>query len=140
MRQEKGLEALSKDHIGKVTVATLSKLLLDDLKDCKCSIFGVTKNEKPVLLTTLELMTESLYYDKFDQRIDFTVAGEILENRDVPLTYKVQGNKYYFYGRCSTIARVCGVDLYLSPSYTEKIGDIARQRFSISVKKILKTL
>ena len=93
-----------------------------------------------VELAELKIIPGSLYYEMFDQRIEFTVAGEIENNQFVPLTYKVQGNKFGFYGRCSTIPRVCGVDLYLNQSYTQKVGDMIRQNFSVSVKKLFKTL
>ena len=138
MRQSKGLNALTKDYTGRLTAAVLADLLQDDLKNCECYIFGQTDNEESILLATLQLIPDSLYYESFDQRIDFTVLGEILVDQYVPLTYRVQGEHYYFYGRCSTVPKVCGVDLYLSQSYTEKAGDIAQQRFSIFVKKLFK--
>ena len=67
-------------------------------------------------------------------------AGKILSNESPPVTYKVQGDKYSFNGKCSTILRVCGVGLYLSNSYTETVGDIAQNRFSIYVEKLLKLI
>ena len=140
MRQEQGLNALKKNHIGGVTTTILSELLLNDLENCLCSIFGKTKEEIPVLLAELKIIPESLYYEMFDQRIDFEVSGEIINHQYVPLTYIVQGDNYSFNGRCSTTPKVCGVDLYLSNSYTEQTGDKARQKFSISVKKLVKTL
>jgi hypothetical protein len=73
----------------------------------------------------------------FDQRIDLIVAGPILRNDCVPLIYRLQGEQFAISGRCSMIARVCGVDLYLQRSYTGVIGDIARQKFSIALKPLL---
>jgi len=140
MRQDQGLDVLVQQHIGVLSAKTLSALLLDDLEACCCKIFGKTADEEPVLLAELKIIADSLYYDMFDQRIDFTVIGDIVNIQYVPLTYKVQGDKYFFYGRCSTILRVCGVDLYLNNSYTENLGDTVRQSFSISVKKLLKGL
>jgi hypothetical protein len=138
MRQNRGLEVLTKEHAGRLTVAALSDLLQHDLKNCECLIFGQTEEEEPVLLAILHIIPDSLYYESFDQRIDFTVVGDIISDQYVPLTYRVQGEYYYFYGRCSTIPKVCGVDLYLSQSYTEKAGDRVQQRFSIFVKKLMK--
>ncbi len=140
MRQEQGLAELTNQHKSKISVKTLSELLLEDLKDCRCNIFGKTAEEVPVLLAELTLIPDSLYYEMFDHRIDFTVAGFIENNQYVPLTYRVDGNKYNFYGRCSTVPKVCGVDLYLNKSYTEKLGDDVRQNFSISIKKLLNSL
>ena len=120
MRQEQGVEALVNDYDGQLTVKALSELLLEDLKCCQCLISGKSGNEQPVLLAELKIIPDSLYYDIFDQRIDFTVAGEILSDLFVPLTYIVQGDIFSFHGRCSILQQVCGVDLYLSASYTGK--------------------
>ena len=139
MRQEQGIEALVSNYDGQITVKALSKLLLEDLKSCHCLISGKLDNEQPVLLAELKIISDSLFYDMFDQRIEFTVAGEILSDQFVPLTYRVQGDTYSFHGRCSTIPQVCGVDLYLSASYTGKKTDSVHQKFSVSVKKLFKT-
>lgn len=138
MRQEEGLDILIHHQKRNISEKILSQLLLTDLQACYCDIFGKTDDDLPILLAKLDIIPDSLYYEMFDQRIDFTVAGIIMSNQSVPLTYKVHGEKYSFHGRCSTILKVCGVDLYLSKSYTEKIGESARQPFSISVKKLLK--
>ncbi|MCK5189718.1 MAG: hypothetical protein KAR12_06650 [Methylococcales bacterium] len=140
MRQEQGLNGLIQSYSGRLTAKNLADLLLEDLEHCHCLIFGRTEDEVAVELAELKIIPGSLYYEMFDQRIEFTVAGEIENNQFVPLTYKVQGNKFGFYGRCSTIPRVCGVDLYLNQSYTQKVGDMVRQNFSVSVKKLFKTL
>ena len=140
MRQEQGLEALIHQQNARMSGKVLSKLLLDDLSNASCNIFGKTADEVPILLAELKIIPDSLYYEMFDQRIDFTVLGEITNNQYVPLTYRVEGEKYSFHGRCSTIFKVCGVDLYLSKTYTEKLGDIARQHFTISIKKLLKLM
>ena len=140
MRQEQGLNVLIQGYSGRITSTVLSRLLLNDLENCLCSIFGKTKEDVPVLLAKLKIVHQSLYYEMFDQRIDFEVSGEIINHQHVPLTYVVQGGKYSFSGRCSTIPKVCGVDLYLSKSYSKHIGDKVRQKFSISVKKLIKTL
>ena len=139
MRQEQGIEALVSDYDGQLTVKALSELLLEDLKSCSCLISGKAENEQAVLLAELNIISDSLFYDMFDQRIEFTVAGEILSDQFVPLTYRVQGDTYSFHGRCSTIPQVCGVDLYLSASYTGKKTDSVHQNFSVSVKKLFKT-
>ena len=138
MRREKGLQKLIENYSGRLGVDTLAGLLLADLKVATFSIFGNPENEADILLSKLKIVPDSLYYEGFEKRIDFTVTGQIMANQCVPLTYRVQGDKYYFYGRCSTIPRVCGIDLYLSRSYTEKVGDIAWQRFSIDVNALFK--
>lgn len=140
MRQEQGLKTLTQSYSGNLKATALSRLLLEDLKNCSCSIFGKTKEDVPVLLAELKIVPQSLSYEMLDQRIDFVVTGKILSHQYVPLTYVVQGEKYSFHGRCSTIPKVCGVDLYLSKSYIECAGNSVRQKFSVSVKKLLKTL
>lgn len=93
-----------------------------------------------ILLATLYLLPDTLNYDSFDQRLDFIVAGPIVRNDCVPLTYRLQGHDFAISGRCSMIARVCGVDLYLQSSYTGVIGEVARQKFSIAIKPLLQQL
>jgi len=140
MRQEKGLDLLTQDQRGQVSAKILSKLLLEDLEQCCCQIFGKNSADEPILLAELKLVPESLTYEMFDQRIELVVVGDIINNQYVPLTYEVKGHRYYFHGRCSVIPKVCGVDLYLSKTYTEVLGDSVRQRFFVSVKKLLKSL
>ena len=136
MRHERGLENCS----GKPSIAILADFLLIDLSGVTCSIFGETESGETILLSKLKIIPDSLYYEGFEKRIDFRVTGKIMNNQCVPLTYRVEGENYYFYGRCSTVARVCGVDLYLSRSYTERVGDTVWQRFSIDVKKLVNQL
>jgi len=138
MRQEHGLEALLHQESRLLSAKILSQLLLDDLQACTCKIYGKTKDEDPVLLAELNIMPDSLYYDKFDQRIDLIVMGDIINTDYVPLIYTVDGQYFSLKGRCSMIKRVCGVDLYLNKTYTGCLGDSVRQSFSVSVKKLLK--
>jgi len=140
MRQEQGLELLTQNQRGQVSAKILSKLLLEDLEQCYCRIFGKNAADEAVLLAELKLLPETLTYEMFDQRIELVVVGDIVNNQYVPLTYQVQGKEYSFHGRCSVIPKVCGVDLYLSKTYTEVLGDRVRQRFFVSVKKLLKSL
>ncbi len=138
MRKEQGLDKLIRNQTELITVKHLSSLLLEDLKNCHCLVYGKTKDDEAVLLAELNIIADSLSYEMFDQRIEFAVAGEILSNQYPPLTYKVEGETFGFYGRCSTVPKVCGVDLYFNQSYSEIVGDIARQNFKISVKALVK--
>ncbi len=140
MRKEQGLKKLVENYTGNITTEILASLLMDDLKSAECFIFGQTRDDELILLTELNIIPDSLFYEQFDKRIEFTVAGEILNDQYVPLTYSVRGDKFKFSGRCSMIPRVCGVDLYLSSSYTRCAGDIVRQNFSVAVKRLVKTL
>ncbi len=140
MRQEYGLNDLLENNRCKHTVKGLADLLIEDLQNCCCRIYGQNEQDKKVLLAELSLKADSLDYDAFDQRIDLIVCGEIVSEQYVPLTYQLQGDKFGFYGRCSVIAKVCGVDLYLNKSYSCKQGNFVWQNFSVSVKKLLKQL
>lgn len=84
------------------------------------------------MLARLDLLPETLIYDAFDRRLDWSVSGPILRDDHVPLTYRMEGQVFAITGRCSVISKVCGVDLYLHRSYTCVVGDMARQRFSVS--------
>lgn len=138
MRQFHGLTALRQATTGLLNGRRLADLLLEDLAQCECRIFGCIADDEKILLAILNLLPESLLYDSFDQRLDFIVAGPILRNDCVPLTYRLQGRQFSVAGRCSMIARVCGVDLYLQRSYSGIIGDVARQKFSLDIKSLLK--
>lgn len=138
MKQFHGVDTLCSSRQGWLTPRDLASALLDDLQDCQCRIFGSIDDDDRILLATLNLLPESLNYDAFDQRIDFIVAGPISRNDCVPLTYRLHGKVFAITGRCSMIARVCGVDLYLQRSYTGVVGDVARQKFSIDIKALLK--
>lgn len=136
MKRFWGLQTLRAAHQGLLKPKDLAELLMDDLQQCQCHIYGCIGDDEHILLSILTLLPQTMLYEMFDQRIDFTVAGPILRNDCVPLTYRLQGGVFAITGRCSMIARVCGVDLYLQKSYTGQIGDIARQKFSLDLKAL----
>jgi hypothetical protein len=138
MRRFDGLHSLRQSYSGLLQTRQLAELLMRDLANCECRIFGCIGDDEQVLLAVLALLPDSLYYDSFDQRIDLVLSGPILRNDCVPLTYRLQGTVFAVSGRCSMIARVCGVDLYLQRSYTGVVGDIARQKFSLDIKALLR--
>jgi len=141
MRRVLGLENLRARHSERLNVRRLAEILLLDLRQCRCYIYGNGEDEeKNVLLAELALLPETLVYDNFDQRIDFVVCGPILRADQAPLTYRLQTESLAICGRCSVIPRVCGVDLYLQHSYTCVVGDIASQKFAIPVKPLHKML
>jgi hypothetical protein len=138
VKQFYGLGTLCQSHQGWLKPLDLASLLLKDLQNCQCQIFGCIEDNDKVQLATLYLLPDDLRYEMFDQRIDLIVAGPVLRNDCVPLTYRLQGKEFSISGRCSVIAKVCGVDLYLQRSYSCEIGDMARQKFSIDIKSLLK--
>lgn len=140
MKQFHGLDTLCQAQQGWLKPRDLADLLQADLQACQCKIYGCIGEDSEILLATLDLLPETLNYDSFDQRLDFIVAGPIVNNDCPPLTYRLQGIDFAITGRCSMIARVCGVDLYLQNSYTAVIGDMARQKFSIAIKPLLQQL
>lgn len=138
MKQLHGLEKLAQTLRKPINNSQLAQALLDDLQQCECVIYGCIGEDSEVELARLQLLPETLNYEMFDQRIDLNVAGNILRDDCVPLTYRLSGKQFAVTGRCSMIARVCGVDLYLHSSYTGVVGDYARQRFSLPVPALLK--
>lgn len=142
MRTYQNLELLVKHYDGVVNKTVFADLLINDLKQTRCLIFGKTIDEQAVLLAELKIQTDSLYLDSgmFQQRIEFVVEGEIVNDQYPALTYRVSGDIFQFFGRCSTIPQVCGVDLYLDKSYTEKVGDRVIQKFTIPVSKLFRSL
>lgn len=117
-------------------------LIMEDLKDSSCMIYAETIDEEPILLA--ELITQpntiELYSGLFQQRIDFIVEGKIINDQYPAIKYCVKGTTIQFSGRCSTIPQVCGVDLYLDKSYTGRVGDDVKQKFSIPVSKLYKSI
>ena len=140
MKQFHGLEHWSSLHDGPLETVSLASWLLDDLRSCDFSIYGQRAEDDRVLLARLPLLADSLSYDPFDHRIDFVVSGPILRNDCVPLTYRLQGRHFAMTGRCSMISKVCGVDLYLQSTYSGQVGDIARHKFALPLKSLLKSL
>ncbi len=142
MRKYKNLDLLLKQHGNDVNKMQFADLLINDLKQACCLIFGETKDEQAVLLAELKIQADSLdiHTGLFQHQIEFVVEGEIVNDQYPALTYRVHGNTVEFYGRCSTIPQVCGVDLYLHKSYTAKAGDMAIQKFTIPVSKLFRSL
>lgn len=136
MKQMLGLSQLIMSHYGRLNIKSLAELLMEDLQDCHCFIYGRDRDD-PQLLADLPLLKGSLEYEMFDQRIDLILLGEILRDDCVPLTYRLQGRKVSISGRCSMLPQVCGVDWYLGKGYSGRAGEDARLRFKISVKEAL---
>ena len=140
MKQLHGLENL-KQILGKpVNTSRLAEVLLHDLQHCACTIYGCIDDDPYIELARLQLLPDTLNYEMFDQRIDLSVSGIIRRDDCVPLTYRLAGEVFSITGRCSMIARVCGVDLYLHSSYTGIAGDMARQRFGIPLPALVKRI
>ena len=137
MKQIHGLEKIKKQHPNSLNMPKLAEILLADLQQCYCRIYGCIADNDKILLAELNLLPDTLSYDRFDQRIDFCLSGAILRSDCVPLTYILQAESFAISGRCSMIPKVCGVDLYLQRSYTGVMGDIARQNFALHLKSLL---
>lgn len=130
MRQIHGLKQLCKDQRNDLSTKKLATLLIKDLADCYCLIYGSQQQ----ILAKLNLIPNSLHYEPFDKRIDLAVEGKIRVTDSPPLTYHLIGNNFSLSGRCSLLPQICGVDLYLT--HYQKNTKIAWQNFSFSVKKL----
>lgn len=142
MRKYKKLEQLLKDKSQPINKAGFADLLINELKNSSCMIYGETIEDKAVLLAELITQKESLQLKKsiFNQKIEFVVKGKIINDQYPAITYKVGASTFQFYGRCSTIPQICGVDLYLDKSYTGVIGDSVSQKFFVPVDKLFSAL
>lgn len=138
MRQYHGLTPFIAQCERLPTLHALAVWLALDLQQATGVIEGQDIEGKPVILALLQSQSDSWLYDPFDQRIDFSLVGQITCNDRPPLTYRVQGVVFGFSGRCSVLPQVCGVDLYLHSNYSQQIGETVRQRFSLSLKPLLK--
>ncbi len=138
MRQYQGLDAFTVSPIRRLSTTALAAWLAEDLQQAQCLIYGRNLSEDAVALAQLQLQAKSWLYHPIEQRIDFIVEGYIFRNDYLPLIYYLQGQKFSVSGRCSMIGKVCGVDLYLSASYTGEVGDFVQQRFSLPLKQLLK--
>ena len=130
MRQIHGLKQLGRLQEGYLSVDELAVLLMKDLGNCDCLIYG----RQQQILAKLNLIADSLFYEPFDKRIDLIVEGKIIETHYPPLTYHLRGNDFSLSGRCSLLPQVCGVDLYLT--HYQKETTRVWQNFSFSVKKL----
>jgi hypothetical protein len=137
MRQIEGLQSLCPSAGKSLSAPEMAKKLVTDLQHCRFYVYGRQENDSEILLAEMAIEEETLTYEQFAQRIDFWVSGAIVREDYPPLTYRLQGDKLIMRGRCSMIAKVCGVDLYLHSSYTGHTGDYARQHFSIKLKSLL---
>lgn len=140
MREFHALEKLCANQQEFLNPDRLAQLLMADLAESQLLIYGKDLDDKPIILAILTLLPESMRYDSFDQRLDLIFTGEISTNSSPALTYCLQGREFRITGRCSSIPKVCGVDFYLSRSYTGKIADVVRQPFAISVKVLKQEL
>jgi len=142
MRKYQHLDLLVKQNNGVGNKTEFADLLMEDLKQSSCMIYGENADEELVLLAELktQLDTIKLYNGLFQQRIEFVVEGKIINDKYPAITYTVNTATFRFYGRCSTIPQICGVDLYLDKSYTEKTGDPVTQKFSIPVHKLYRAV
>jgi len=142
MRKYQNLNLLIKHNSGVENKTRLADLLVDDLKQSSCLIFGETSDEQSILLAELIAQKDSIKVCSglFHLHIEFVVEGKIINDQYPALTYTVNGATFRFYGRCSTIPQVCGVDLYLDKSYTGKMGDSVKQKFTIPINKLFKAL
>lgn len=136
MRQYHGLDSLCATIAGQQTMAKLAACLLEDLRQCRCTLYGNLGDDNRVVLAELALDVDSLFYERFEQRIDLRLAGPILRDDCVPLTFRLAGQRFAVTGRCSALPHVCGRDLYLR-GYSGQLGDMARLRFEIPLKHLL---
>ncbi len=138
MRHYQGLEYFHAQQTGLPSTHALANWLARDFQHSDCLIYGKNEHEEQISLAQLQLQSESWLCIQIEDRIDFVMQGHIIRTDYVPLLYTVQGRHVRFSGRCSTIGKVCGADLYLA-NYPTEVGAAIQQRFSIALKPLLKS-
>jgi len=137
MREIQGVAELVNDNRQRLSYQKLAERLLEDMQHSHFLIFG-KQNDNTVVLADLPLAEDALVYDAWDKRLDLMFNGVIQRDDCVPLTYRLQGQSLSVSGRCSMIPKVCGVDLYLSHSYSGREGDRVYQKFAIKLVDVMK--
>ncbi len=132
-----GIASMNPTGDGRLNERSMAELLMNELLHGRCSIYGERAGE-PVLLAVLHVQPDWLSYERFDQRIDLILAGDILRDDCPPLTYRLEGEHFAVSGRCSMLPQVCGVDWYLGTGYGGRAGAPARLKFKIAVKEVLR--
>jgi hypothetical protein len=142
MRKYQHISLLVKQNNGVANKIEFSDLVMKDLKQSSCMIYGENIDEELVLLAELKTQLDTIKLNSglFQQSIGFVVEGKIANDQYPAIAYSVNGATFRFYGRCSTIPQVCGVDLYLDKSYTGKVGDDVKQKFTIPVSKLYRSV
>ena len=137
MKEIQGVEELVNDNRQRLSYQILAERLLEDMRHSHFLIFG-RQHDITVVLADLPLAADALVYDAWDKRLDLMFSGVIQRDDCVPLTYRLQGQSLSVSGRCSMIPKVCGVDLYLSHSYSGREGDRVYQKFAIKLVDVMK--
>ncbi len=137
MREIQGVVELVNDNCQRLSYQILAEQLLEDMQNSHFFVYG-KQQDVPVVLADLSLAEDSLVYDAWDKRLDLMFSGVIQRDDCAPLTYRVQGQCLTVSGRCSVIPKVCGVDLYLSHSYSGRKGDRVYQKFAIKLADVMK--
>lgn len=142
MRKYQHISLLVKQNDGVGNKTEFADLIMDDLKQSSCMIYGENADEELVLLAELKIHIDTIKLNSglFQQSIEFVVEGKITNAEYPAITYSFNSATFKFYGRCSIIPQVCGVDLYLDKSYTGKVGDYVKQKFTIPVSKLYRSV
>jgi len=142
MRKYQHISLLVKQNNGVGNKTKFADLIMEDFKQSSCMVYGENADEELVLLAELKTQLDTIKLNSglFQQSIEFVVEGKITNDQYPAITYSVNGATVRFYGRCSIIPQICGVDLYLDKSYTGKVGDYVKQKFTIPVSKLYRSV
>ncbi len=138
MRQLTGLEHFFTHHSGTIKAEPVAEFMQKQFNGSHLVVYAEPLSEQKTVIATLALNSEMNAYDAYAQRLEMIFMGEVT-NESIPLTYTINGLDLSFYGRCSVLSKVCGVDLYFS-NYKRVEGSVARQKITISIKELVKEL
>jgi len=138
MRQLTGLESFFINHSGSIKAEQVARFIQEQFSSCQLVVYAEPLSEQKTVLAELDIDAEMTNYDSYAQRLELIFSGTVNDEK-IPLTYTINGLDLAYFGRCSVLSKVCGVDLYFS-NYQRIKGSSARQKITISIKELVKQL
>lgn len=138
MRQLTGLESFFTQHQGSVTAEQVAQFMQEQFNHCQLVVYAEPLSEQKTVLARLDINKEMISYDAYAQRLEFVFIGTV-DSEEIPLTYTINGAMLNYFGRCSVLSKVCGVDLYFS-NYKRIAGSSVRQKITISIRDLVRQL
>ena len=138
MRQLTGLGDFFIHHSGGIKAEQVAEFIQKQFNGSDLVVYAEPLSEQKTVLAILAFNPEMSAYDAYAQRLEMIFMGEVT-NESIPLSYTIHGLDLSFYGRCSVLSKVCGVDLYFS-NYKRSQGAAVRQKITLSIKELVKEL
>lgn len=138
MRQLTGLTHFFDKYTGTIKAGQVAEFMQEQFAGSDLIVYAEPLSEQKTILAKLSFAAEMVNYDSYAQRLEFVFIGTVIDEQ-IPLTYIISGLNLTFFGRCSVLPKVCGVDLYFS-NYKRSKNFCVRQKITISIKDLVKEL